>query len=84
MGRTHQVSHYWLHEVINNDPAVTAVFCDTREMRADLMTKQFLDEVKWNYGIKLVGVVPEPTGDLAKRQTTKRLTEQQRLIDSQG
>jgi len=58
MGRTHAVCHCWLHEVVTKDVGRTSVkYCDTKDMAADLMTKQFVDADKWRSAIKLVGLV---------------------------
>jgi len=58
MGRTHCVCHCWLHEVVTKDVGRTSVkYCDTKDMAADLMTKQFVDADKWRSAIKLVGLV---------------------------
>ena len=58
MGRTHCVSHCWLHEVVTGEADdINVLYCDTKEMAADLMTKQFVDADKWRNAIKLVGLV---------------------------
>ena len=59
MNRTHQVSHRWLHEIIDRDPAVTIRYCDTKEMKADLMTKAFYDGSKFQHAISLVGLISD-------------------------
>lgn len=63
MNRTHQVSHRWLHEVITHDPAVTLKYCESKLMRADLMTKAFFDPGKFDHDTSQVGLISK---DFAK------------------
>ncbi len=65
MNRTHQVSHRWLHEVVTNDPAVTVHYCDTKEMKADLMTKAFFDATKFEHATGQVGIIRSNLAKLA-------------------
>ncbi len=61
MGRTHGVCAAWLNERFTEQPEwVTARYCDTAEMAADLMTKPCTDAVKWAHAIGLVGLSRTP------------------------
>ena len=61
MGRTHGVCAAWLNERFAERPEwVTARYCDTAEMAADLMKKPFADAVKWAHAVGLVGLSRTP------------------------
>ena len=65
MNRTHQVSHRWLHEVVTHDPAVTLKYCESKQMRADLMTKAFFDPGKFEHATSQVGLIRTALAKLA-------------------
>ena len=46
LGRTHRVNVHWLHERFG-ESCYKLIYEETRAMRADILTKGFVDMEKW-------------------------------------
>ena len=63
VGRVHDVSLAWLHERLTEDKQITAVYCDTKLMAADIMTKGFTNSERWQHALTLIGVEVSPVAE---------------------
>ena len=58
LDRTHGVCEAWLREHLATRPEeVNLVYCESAKMAADILTKGFTDQVKWQHATSLVGLV---------------------------
>ena len=66
VSRTHGVNLLWVHERISGrtgpDAAISADYCKTHEMAADIFTKEFRLLPQWQHALSLIGIRPKGTG----------------------
>ena len=66
VSRTHGVNLLWVHERIagrtGQDAAITADYCKTHEMAADIFAKEFRLLPQWQHALSLIGIRPKGTG----------------------
>ena len=64
--RTHGVNLLWVHERIAGrtgpDAAITADYCKTHEMAADIFSKEFRLLPQWQHALSLIGIRPKGSG----------------------
>ena len=60
LGRTHRVDVHWLHERFL-ETCYKLIYKETRAMRADILTKGFLDTEKWAHALMLINHVDPKT-----------------------
>ena len=56
LNRTHRVNVSWLCEVFRNLKEVELIYCKTDAMAADIFTKAFMNPIKWNAALDLIGI----------------------------
>ena len=65
VSRTHGVNLLWVHERVSGrtgpDAAITADYCKTHEMAADIFTKEFRLLPQWQHALSLIGIRPKGT-----------------------
>ena len=66
VSRTHGVNLLWVHERIAGrtgpDAAITADYCKTHDMAADIFTKEFKLLPQWQHALSLISIRPNGAG----------------------
>ena len=79
VGRTHGIDIGWLHERYA-EKQITVNECHTDNMRADIFTKAFESDVKWERALKLIGHwYPDTPANLA---LTEKIDKRQKKLAS--
>ena len=79
VGRTHGIDIGWLHERYA-EKQITVNECHTDNMRADIFTKAFESDVKWERALKLIGHwCPNTPANLA---LTEKIDKRQKKLAS--
>ena len=60
LGRTHRIDVHWLHERFA-EPGFKLIYEQTKAMRADILTKGFVEEDKWGHALELINHVNPKT-----------------------